>query len=171
MVGSDQGRHRYRAELERLSLSPQQIDLYQDGLPVCGRELEIVQKAAAAGSDNYQLLLDLVSQGAHLFGTEDPQLLLAEYHHMKTALGGPSGATQSSAPAGETTQYKQTLSQRDAYIGRRIGQSLRPGRTGILFLGMMHNVEPFLPADIVVTRLVPPGLERKGKATQCPQSK
>jgi hypothetical protein len=45
------------------------------------------------------------------------------------------------------------LPKRDAYIARRIGQTLQPGRTGVLFIGMMHHVESYLPADIVVRRL------------------
>jgi hypothetical protein len=155
-----------RAEIERLGLSYRQVDLYQDGLPVCGKELEIVEKAAAAGSENHQLLLDLASRGASVRGTEDPALLLDEYRDMKSALEGKDHPRPACSPGqtGEGPQYRQRLSKRDAYIGRRIGDSLQPGRTGILFLGMMHNVEPFLPADIVATRLVPPGMERKGKA-------
>ena len=160
-----------RAELEGLGLDYQQVDLYQDGLPVCGKELELVKKAAGAGSENHQLLLDLVDRGANLIGTEDPKLLLDEYRDVKTALEGRRRAACAPEQTSETSQYRQTLSKRDAYIGRRIDESLRPGRTGILFLGMMHNVEPFLPADIVVTRLVPPGLERKGKVRPWPQPK
>ena len=160
-----------RAEIEALDLGYQQVDLYQDGLPVCGRELEIVEKAAAAGSENHQLLLDLVARGATLMGTEDPKLLLDEYRDVETALKDRSRGACAPEQTGESSRPGRTLSKRDAYIGRRIGESLRPGRTGILFLGMMHNVEPFLPADIVVTRLVPPGLERKGKARPWPQPK
>ena len=160
-----------RAELEKLALDYQQVDLYQDGLPVCGQELELVQKAAAAGSENHQLLLDLVARGAKLIGTEDPKLLLDEYRDVQTALqGGLEGASSPQQPVG-VSRRQETLSKRDAYISRRIDQSLLPGRTGMLFLGMMHNVEPFLPADIVVTRLVPPGMERKGKARTWPQPK
>ena len=160
-----------RAELEGLSLNYQQVDLYQDGLPVCGKEPELVKKAAAAGSENHQLLLDLVARGATLMGTEDPKLLLDEYLDVKIALKDGLGETSSPQQPVGASRHKETLSKRDAYIGRRIGESLRPGRTGILFLGMMHKVEPFLPADIVVTRLVPPGLERKGKARPWPQPK
>ena len=153
-----------RAEMERLGLDYRQVDLYQDGLPVCGKELELVRKAAAAGSENHQLLLDLVARGADLVGTEDPKLLLDEYRDVRAALkDGLAAASPPKQPVG-VSRHRGTLSKRDAYIGRRIDESLRPGRTGILFLGMMHNVEPFLPADIVATRLVPPGLERKVKA-------
>ena len=160
-----------RAEIERLRLDYRRVDLYQDGLPVCGKELELVKKAAAGGSENHQLLLDLTARGARLMGTEDPRLLLDEYRDMKAALKGRSRAACPPAQIGETSRYRQTLSKRDAYIGRRIDESLRPGRTGILFLGMMHNVEPLLPADIVVTHLVPPGPERKGKVRTWPQPK
>ena len=106
-----------------------------------------------------------------MIGTEDPKLLLDEYRDVKTALKDRPRAACSPEQTSETSRYRQTLSNRDAYIGRRIDESLRPGRTGILFLGMMHNLEPFLPADIVVTLLVPPGLERKGKARPWPQPK
>jgi hypothetical protein len=55
-----------------------QVRLYQDGLPVCGNELQIVQDVAAQGSKNYQLLQELITAGARLMGTEDPELLLQE---------------------------------------------------------------------------------------------
>jgi hypothetical protein len=152
-----------RTELDRLNLDYHRVDLYQDGLPVCGRELEIVEKAAATGSENHQLLLDLLRRGAKLRGTEDPKLLLDEYRDIKTALKDRPG-TSSPEQTGGSSPYRQRLSKRDAYIGRRIDQSLQPGRAGILFLGMMHEVEPFLPTDIVVTRLVPPRLGLRDKA-------
>jgi hypothetical protein len=166
-----------RAGLERLELDYRQVDLYQDGLPVCGREMEIVQRAGAMGGENYQLLLDLLAKGATLMGTEDPNLLLREYRSVQAGLEGvrdsgigireetaksPLPRIPDPVPAdarrGEPRNPDgQTLSDRDAYIGRRIDQSLRPGRIGILFLGMTHNVESFLPEDIVVRRLESPG--------------
>ena len=89
-------------------------------------------------------------------GTEDPKLLLEEYHNVKTAMKDDLGEASSAEQARHASQYREMLSKRDAYIGRRIGHSLQPGRTGLLFLGMMHNVESFLPEDMVVRRLVPP---------------
>src|SRR5664280_822907 len=44
---------------EGLALSYEKFRLYQDGLPVCEHELEIVADLAKAGSRNYQLLLKL----------------------------------------------------------------------------------------------------------------
>ena len=40
--------------------------VYQDGLPVCGRELEIVKEVASKGSRNHALLLELRSRGQAL---------------------------------------------------------------------------------------------------------
>ena len=155
-----------RANLDALSLDYHRVDLYQDGLPVCGRELEIVQKAAAAGSDNHQLLLDLLAKGAALMGTEDPSLLLEEYRRVQSALKPNGGGPARFAPAGpaaQASQGREMLNTRDAYIGGRIGQTLLPRRTGLLFLGMMHDVESHLPEDIIVRRVIPPILASRAK--------
>jgi hypothetical protein len=58
------------------------------------------------------------------------------------------------------------LRKRDAYVGRRINESLRPGRTGVLFLGLMHNIESYLAKDIVVTYLNPPAGPRRDTAQE-----
>jgi len=155
-----------RANLDALSLDYHRVDLYQDGLPVCGRELEIVQKAAAAGSDNHSLLLDLLAKGAALMGTEDPSLLLEEYRRVQSALKPNGGGPARFAPAGpaaQASQGREMLNTRDAYIGGRIGQTLLPRRTGLLFLGMMHDVESHLPEDIIVRRVIPPILASRAK--------
>jgi hypothetical protein len=101
------------------------------------------------------LLLELLARGATLLGTEDPQLLWEEYQNVKSALKNDAGAAGALEQTRQAARSKEILSKRDAYIGRRVGQALPPGRTGILFLGMLHNVESFLPADIIVRRLVP----------------
>ena len=59
--------------------------LYQDGLPVCGKEINIVQELVKMGSRNHQILIDLIHLGAKLEGTEDPKLLLEEYDYLKNA--------------------------------------------------------------------------------------
>ena len=53
--------------------------IYQDGLPVCGRELEIVRDLAKMGSINHQIIAELLAKGAILMGTECPDLLVEEY--------------------------------------------------------------------------------------------
>ncbi|MCY2930671.1 MAG: hypothetical protein NTV86_14470 [Planctomycetota bacterium] len=148
-----------RRELDRLRLDYTQVDLYQDGLPVCGRERQIVEKAAAMGSENHKLLLELMGRGATLMGTEGPDLLLAEYRHVQEALAREAGGAEDGEQA---RRNADSLARRDAWIGRRIGETLRPGRTGMLFLGMMHNVETHLPTDLVSIRVTPAILKAAG---------
>lgn len=127
--------------LDAMKLNYNLVDLYQDGLPVCGKELEIVKDMAASGSENHQFLLELIDRGATLMGTEGPRYLLEAYHKIQNSLKN------------QTSDDDKTLvARRDAYIAKRINESLIPGRTGILFLGQMHNIEGAnLDKDIVLT--------------------
>src|SRR3990167_5525794 len=65
--------------IEKLDLLYPRVRLYQDGLPNCGREVQIVTDLANAGSPNHQLLLYLMEKGATLMGTESADFLLEEY--------------------------------------------------------------------------------------------
>jgi len=94
-------------EIERkISLLPldyARVKIYQDGLPKCGRELEIAKTAAAGGSKNYQLLLHLVEKGAQLIGTEDPNLLIQEYHQLRNTLDNLQGSPASHPPSADAS--------------------------------------------------------------------
>ena len=127
------------------------LRIYQDGLPDCGRELQIVADLARAGSRNHQLLLQLIEQGATLMGTEAPDLLLEEYQLMIQifASGDPEDAARKEAEQKELR--KSLLERRDYYIAQRINRTLGKQETGILFLGLLHAVTGFLDADICVT--------------------
>ena len=132
-------------ELDRkiaaLDLACDRLRLYQDGLPVCGREADIVRDLARAGGPNHRILLDLMDRGATVEGTEDPTLLLQEYNLLKAGMAAPP-------PVAATL-----LDQRDRFIAGRIDATLRPGETGMLFLGAHHRVVRMLPATIAVQRL------------------
>jgi hypothetical protein len=106
--------------------------------------LEIVQTLAERGSQNHQLLLDLVAAGGHLMGTEDPGLLLEEYHQLKNGLRG-----------GRRQNQDGVMTNRDEYMARRINETLQEGEIGILFIGAMHQVYERLPRDIEVSYLLP----------------
>lgn len=60
---------RVEAAIEALSVCFERVRIYQDGLPVCGKELEIVHTLANQGSRNHRLLLSLAERGAILMGT------------------------------------------------------------------------------------------------------
>lgn len=143
-----------RRMIEALALPYASVRLYQDGLPDCGREEEIVKEVAAQGSKNHQLLLALMEKGATLTGTEDPHLLLQEYQLLRGALGAT--ASEKDTGAGPPDDWsRRLLAERDLYIARRINATLRAGEIGLLFLGLAHSVEPLLDADILVRTLLP----------------
>ena len=142
--------------VESLSIVPGKVRVYQDGLAICEHESQIVSDLAQAGSRNHKLLLRLESRGAILMGTESPQLLVEEYHLTTTALA--------SLTAAGARRYQQAsaalLEKRDRYIADRIDTTLATNETGILFLGMLHNVQAYLAPDIEVLYPVP-RLERR----------
>jgi hypothetical protein len=128
--------------------------VYQDGLPVCRHELEIVSELASAGNRNHGLLLKLQARGATLMGTESPELLVEEYQLAAAAFA-------SGAAARTEVRQKQLrdalLEKRDRYIAARINGTLGAGESGILFMGMLHQVVRYLDSDIdVIYPLGPP---------------
>ena len=128
------------------------VRLFQDGLPLCGKEAEIVRDVAARGSKNHQLLAELAGRGARLMGTEDPQLLLQEYQFLQGAL------RDMQSEEGEQRwkqQSQRLLADRDQFIAARINDTLVPNEIGLLFLGMAHQIEPMLSSDILVRHLLP----------------
>lgn len=114
------------------------VRIYQDGLPLCGREADIVRELAAAGSLNHQLVLELMRRGAVLMGTEDPQLLIREYQLQRRRMGDPCVAAAAAALPGEAAEV---LAARDRFIAERIAATLCDGETGIVFLGAAHRLD------------------------------
>jgi hypothetical protein len=135
--------------IDALALSFDRVRLYQDGLPVCGREAKIVTEMARVGSRNHQLLRRLMAQGAILMGTESGDLLIQEYEAAKESLGDrpprAAGVAASRRALSDTL-----LKRRDQFIAGRINDTLKDGETGILFLGMLHALEGYLHPDIQV---------------------
>jgi hypothetical protein len=115
------------------------VRIYQDGLPVCAHELDIVRELARAGSRNHQLILELLDQGAVLVGTEDPQLLLREYQMQRRQLLPAESATR--GPVGGAAEAAEVLALRDRWIAQRIAETLLDGQTGLLFLGAAHRLD------------------------------
>jgi hypothetical protein len=151
-------------ELERvvsnLPVPPGTVRVYQDGLPVSGHEQEIVSELAAAGHRNHGLLLKLQARGATLMGTESPELLVEEYQLATAAFAcGASARTEV-----RQKQLRDTLlEKRDRYIGDRINRTLGAGESGILFMGMLHEVARYLDPDIAVVYPLGPPRARQGR--------
>ncbi len=127
------------------------VRLYQDGLPVCAKEAEIVRDVARQGSKNHRLLLDLMAQGARLMGTEDANLLLREYQLHQPRPAQPGANDEQLLRA----QGRELLLLRDRFMAQRINETLLTNEIGLLFLGLAHDIEPLLNPDILVRNLLP----------------
>lgn len=156
------------AEIERkidsLALSYENLRLYQDGLPVCDREIQIVTELAEAGGSNHLLLLRLMDKGATIMGTESLELLMEEYALVKRIWDIPDLLKRSRVEAAQKAGFDALLKRRDQFIATRINDTLTSGETGILFLGMFHSVGDKLGGDIrVIYPLKQPFSDRRGK--------
>lgn len=140
-----------RREVLSWDLDYQRLRLYQDGLPLCGREEDIVRDLAQAGSPNHRLLLELMRRGARLMGTESAELLLEEYQLIQQFLQS-EGSEEKKEDHERQQESQQLLHRRDLFIARRIEQTLEEGETGILFLGLLHQVQGNFPPDLVMER-------------------
>ncbi|ABM03092.1 conserved hypothetical protein [Psychromonas ingrahamii 37] len=120
------------------------VRLYQDGLPVSDLATQIVKETAAQGSHNHKLLMLLIEKGATLMGTEDPSLLLEEYHFDKQLV-----KQEISKEDASTIKLAQSLlERRDRFIAERVNATLSFGEIGILFLGALHQPNKWLEKDI-----------------------
>jgi hypothetical protein len=143
-----------RERIAGLHLEYARTYLYQDGLPVCGKESEIVTDLARQGSQNHALLLWLVSEGATLVGTEAPEVLLEEHELVRGVLTAPEGEKRQAALEAYKTKGKELLARRDEYIRHRVNATLSDNCTGLLFIGLMHRVDETLPKDVSVSYLI-----------------
>ena len=140
-----------RQRIDGLRLDYRAVLIYQDGLPLCGHEMEIVRELAGAGSRNHQLVLGVVQQGATLIGTEDPRLLIREYELQRRQL--KSAQAERGEPPPSALDAAEILELRDRFIAGRIAETLGEGQTGLLFLGAAHRLDAMLASDIRVERL------------------
>lgn len=136
--------------IDVLDLPFDKVRLYQDGLPICGREMEIVTDLADNGSRNHRLLVRMIRRGALLMGTESAELLLEEYRLIKQTVSGQYGDKATEKPEELKKQADILLQKRDQFIARRINDTLGPKETGIVFLGMLHNLEGLVDNEIQI---------------------
>lgn len=139
-----------RKAIDALALDYRSVRIYQDGLPVCGKEERIVEELAGAGSLNHQLVLELVRKGAMLAGTEDPQLLIREYQLQRRQIGP---AADAAATPSSPNEAAEVLAARDQCIAQRIAATLQSGETGLLFLGAAHRMDALGSLGIEVVPL------------------
>ena len=141
--------------LEKLKLDWSTVRIYQDGLPHAGEELvkRIVEKAEQQQSQNYKLLKKLLEKGASIEGTESPALLVKEFTSIRAWLQSQDETERKRAKEAYERTKGKLLNQRDSFIADRINETLKPGETGILFVGAHHQVGSKLSSDIRVKKL------------------
>jgi len=145
-----------------LALAYEKARLYQDGLPVCGREAEIVTDLAKAGSRNHRLLLLLMKRGATITGTESLELLMEEHELDKQILAARGAREKARIEASRKAMIDSLLKRRDRFISDRINSTLFAGETGILFIGMFHSLRNTLDNDIQVIYPFNPPFKKRG---------
>jgi len=130
------------------------VKIYQDGM-VAEDEVgkKIVEDTAKAGSKNYQLVLKLLERGAVLVRTEDFKLVKQEYDRLHAITQAKSITRKITAFIKYKLVKTTLLKKRDAFIAKRIDQTLKPGGKAILFIGAFHNIKKRLPKSIRIREL------------------
>ena len=130
------------------------VKIYQDGMVADGRlGRRIVEDTAAAGSPNYQLVLNLLDRGACLVKTEKFDLVKREYDKLMAMARAKTMGSRLIAVARYKLIKTILLRRRDAFIAGRIEETLQPGETGILFIGALHKVAKRLAPDIQIEEI------------------
>jgi hypothetical protein len=142
------------AKLKELELPWNQTRIYQDGLPVCGNELEIVTRLAESGSPNFLVLLDLIQKRAKLEGTEDLDLLILEYDLLNKLLMKNSDTDRKETIAEYQAKSRELLTLRDEFILNQITGTLKYGDIPIVFMGVMHRLDKMLEKDFLVSYVI-----------------
>lgn len=141
-------------KLNEANLSWPMVRVYQDALPVCGMENDIISVLAAHGSLNHQLLMDLVGRGARLEGTEDAELLAQEHEYLSALIAFGAGRPEQSAFEAYQAKSKALMEQRDAFIAARIRSTIRDGELPLVFMGVRHQLDKQLDGDFMITYLI-----------------
>jgi hypothetical protein len=78
---------------------------------------------------------------------------MAEYQLAVRLAKGATGTANGSSSAMFADQGRSLLERRDRFIADQIDRTLEPSESGVVFLGMLHNLKDRPPGDIAVTRL------------------
>ena len=142
-----------KERIKKLKLDYKKVKIYQDGLPVCGKEEKIAKDLASKKSPNHELVWWLIDQGATLCGTEDPELLLQEYQLLKDIQGANTQERKKMIESYEKEAH-QLLKKRDAYIAQRIHETLKEDEVGVLFIGLLHRVDELIEPQVSISYLI-----------------
>jgi hypothetical protein len=142
------------AKIESLNLPWNNTRIYQDGLPVCGNELELAMRLADSGSQNFSFILDLIEKGAKLEGTENMDLLIQEYDLLSQLLMKNPGLERKQANIEYQAKSRTLLALRDEFIFNRITDTLDKGEIALVFMGVMHRLDKLLEKHFLVSYVI-----------------
>jgi hypothetical protein len=130
------------------------LKIYQDGIMTGGElGMNIAKKVAADGSENFNLVLELVDRGALLMKTESEEFLITEYQRLLDLAKADSLVKKSMAFMKYRMGKRDLTKKRDAFIATAINGTLEEGERGVLFLGAYHEIEPMLSSDVEVVSI------------------
>jgi len=127
------------------------IRIYQDGIPIGGEiGTKLIAMGARDGIPNHQIVLSIIEHGGVLEKTENPALLKEEYEIIKAVVNAKTDAEREAASEKHKHRLYELTIERDKYIAQRIGESLKDGQYGMLFIGATHDVVRYLDPTIAL---------------------
>jgi len=143
------------------SIDVKGVKIYQDGM-VGEDEVgkKIVEDTAKAGSKNYQLVSRILERGAVLVKTEDFKLVKKEYERLLAITQAGSIIQKIIAFIRYKAAKAVLLNKRDAFIAKKIDETLGRDEKGILFIGAFHKIKKKLAKSIQVREVKDTGKVR-----------
>ena len=154
--------------VQSLPMDFSELRVYQDGLPNTSEE-DISLILSKAQTPNYDVVRQLRDRGAHIVGTEDVNLLVKEYNLFQ-ATQNPSIKDEDEYAEARLKYVNEApvlSKQRISYIAQRIRDTLPEGGTGLLFIGLAHEIKNLLEKEMgvvepeILTGLPPEALRKK----------
>ena len=125
------------------------VKIYQDGMVVEGEVGQtIVEESAKLGSKNYIIVSRLLKKGAVLVKTEDFKLVKEERDRIVAIVQAKSTNQKVTAALKYKLIKNKLLHERDAFIVKRIEETLKEDERGIIFIGAYHSVKEKLTKNI-----------------------
>ncbi len=139
---------------EELKFEENGLKIFQDGMVADGEiASKIVEDNLKMGSRNYQIISSLMSRGAEIVKTEDFGLVKNELKLYKSVSASDSLLMKLIKILLIKARRYFLLKKRDAFIASSIANTLKPGETGLIFLGAYHDILNKLPGDIKVIQV------------------
>ncbi len=146
------------------------LRVYQDGLPDTGDD-DVSLVVEKAQTPNYEVIRWLRDKGAHIVGTEDKGLLVRQYNLLQAILTTDPIEDEDGYINARLEYRNETpilSQQRNIYITQRVKDTLPEGGTGILFIGLAHEVKKMLEKEM---NIVEPPETLLGSSTESLQRK